>query len=244
MGLGDEIIAAGQAERLFRETGRQVAILDRHGRPRKHDLWQGNPAISPKGPERIVNGPGCRPYIRYPFTREKGHFYTDWRVRDHRGSIHLTEAEELFASHYAGLIVINPTIKAKANPNKDWGFERYQAVVDAMPDIRFVQLGDGPHLSGVGHVETPTFRMACAVLSRARLYVGAEGAMHHASAAFRIPAVVIFGSAVSVVNMGYLDHVNLSSGEVCGSWQPCEHCRENMDAITVDQVVAAIRGLL
>lgn len=250
MGLGDELIAAGQAERLWRETGRAVAILDKNSRPRRHELWAGNPAIDPDSPLTVRNGPGCRPYIRYPFTRE-GHLYTDWRVRDHRGTIHLTAGERAWAAAQPVAlkvpdvgVVINPLIKDRANPNKDWGFARWQAVVDALPEVRFTQLGTGPLLDGVTQIATPSFRLACAVLERARLYAGHEGGMHHAAAALRAPAVVIFGGAVSVESMGYPEHVNLASGEPCGRWLPCDHCREAMARITVEQVVAAVRAAL
>lgn len=259
MGYGDEIMAAGQAERLWRETGQTVAICDAQDRPRLHEIWEGNPAISIEGPQRIRNAPGCRPYIAYPFSRELGQRFTGWRARDHRGSIHLTEAERRWADMTVPdwVVVINPLVKGYANPNKDWGFARWQAVVDALQSpgsvaslqgIGFVQLGPTaerqPQLRGAAPIDTPSFRLACAALARARLYVGAEGGMHHAAAALRIPAAVIFGAAACVETTGYPEHANLTSGEPCGRWLPCDHCREAMAAITVDAVVQSITDAL
>ena len=43
MGLGDEIMALGRAERLFEQTGDRVSIMEYHGTPRDHIAWHGNP---------------------------------------------------------------------------------------------------------------------------------------------------------------------------------------------------------
>lgn len=258
MGLGDEIMAAGQAAAAARQAGRPVAIRDAMGQPRRHELWDGNPAIvqagrpGAKAAPFVVNAAGCRPYLRYPWRRDSGpQLFTAWRARDHRATIHFTPAEEIFATHVAPLgrfVVIEPNIKPRANPNKDWGFARYQALVETLPDVRFVQLGDPsdarPRLAGVATVATPTIRHACAILARAAAYVGAEGALHHAAAALRRPAVVIFGGAVPPATLGYEDHVNLAADRACGSWLPCDHCRAAMAAITPASVAEALSVVL
>src|SRR5688572_890287 len=102
MGVGDEIVAAGQAQRLWdADPSTRVAICDLHGKARWHDIWQGNPivatpdAVKAGEPVRTVtNGPNCRPYIVYPFTKESGWtFNRQFQCRDHVAKIYLTEAE-------------------------------------------------------------------------------------------------------------------------------------------------------
>lgn len=245
MGWGDELMAAGQAARAARETGRKVAILDRYGQARVHEIWQGLDFISPvrrADVTTIVNGPGCRPYIRYPFT-ERGHDYTGWRARDHRPVLSPQVAQRTAAEDW---VLIEPTIKALANRNKFW--PHWQAVVDALPAARFVQCrppGEaGPALRGVLVVETPTFQDALRQLARARMFVGHEGGMHHAAAALGVPAVVVFGGSPSIEATGYPDHINFGVPDPCGRWEPCGHCAAAMQAITPASIAQAIEELL
>lgn len=255
MGLGDEIMAAGHAMRRHRETGERVAILDRTGHPRRHPLWDGNPAIAQGGEGAgadVVNGSGCRPYLHYPWSKDTGQRFTDWRARDHVARIFFTRDERAFAASMVQgidpVVVIEPTLKPKANANKDWGFSRYQRVVELLPDLRFVQLGPQPPdrvLPGVRHIATQAYRDALAVLARASAYVGAEGFFHHAAAALGVPAVVLFNPSVPVETLGYPDHVNLgASDSPCGSWRPCAHCRAALDAVTPEQVAEELTAAM
>ncbi len=234
MGYGDEIMVTGEA-RHCQEAGdpRPVAVLDRHGRPRRHPLWAGNPRIA--RPEEvaqdlargldvqsIVNGPGCRPYIDYaamrgdwdalhrgrPFTtklrdRRLPWRYTDWRAAP--GELPSVERREP-----AGYVVIEPHIKGTASPNKDWGWARWQALARRL-DLDWVQLGPpGTRLlDGVRHIETASFLAACRALTGARAAVLPEGGPHHAAAALGVPAVVIFGAMTSPANTGYDMQVNI-----------------------------------
>lgn len=245
MGWGDELMAAGQAARAARETGKRVAILDRHGMARVHELWEGLDFISQvraPGIATVVNGPGCRPYIEYPFT-QRGHRYTTWRARDHRPVI----SERLVRrDRSTGIVLIEPSIKDNANPNKRW--TRWQEVVDALPKVAFVQCrppsSAAPALRGVSVVETPTFLDALQWLARSRLYVGPEGGMHHAAAALGVPAVVVFGGSPSIEATGYEDHINFGVPDPCGRWEPCQHCADAMRSITPERIVEAVKEIL
>lgn len=249
MGWGDELMAAGQAARVSREGGgAKVCILNSHGQARYHEMWEGLDFITPvqkPGALTIRNGPGCRPYIKYPFT-SAGHVYTEWRARDHRPVI----SRQLVGDRVDGpWVLIEPTIKALANPNKQWS--RWQEVVDALPAVQFVQCGPSARsgaparqlLAGpnVTQFVTETFIEAARLLNTCALYVGPEGGMHHAAAALNVPAVVIFGGSPSVKATGYPDHTNLGGDEPCGRWEPCTHCVKTMNAITPERVVEAVK---
>lgn len=131
--------------------------------------------------------------------------------------------------------------------NKDWPFERYQAVADALikqgRKVLQFDYGLGPMLNGVVRVPTRQFRDALAVLSYAGLYIGPEGGLHHGAAAVGIPAVVIFGGWVPPAVTGYASHINLTGGatEWCGNFAACAHCRQALDRISVDEVIDAAK---
>lgn len=259
--MGDEIMAAGQAEVLFRaDPSRPVAILDKRGHVRWSEMWQGNPAIatpadvaSGREVQRIVNGVGARPYIRYPFTAEKGMRFTDWRARDHVGRLYLTPDElaigRLIRHEVGPFVLLEPDVKPLSTPNKRWGLSRYAELVAALPEITFVRAhGDECEpFQGVRNVHTAKFRDACGVLAASDGYVGNEGGFHHAAAALGLPAVVIFGGFISPKTTGYSSHVNLADTgprSPCGRWQPCSHCERAMARISVERVAEAVRQMV
>lgn len=259
--MGDEILAAGQAQRLFDQTGLKVAILDRRNHVRWHELWKGNPAIATPEEieaglspfEQIHNGEGCRPYIQYPFTAQRGMKFTDWRARDHVGRIYLTADEvargQWLREEIGPFYILKPDVKPATTPNKSWGLDKFAAVVKQLPEVQFVRThgSDCAPFPGIRNIHTKHFRDACGFLAASDGYVGTEGGYHHAAAALGKPGVVIFGGFISPKTTGYDTHVNLCDkgpGSPCGRWRPCGHCRAAMDGITVDQVVHAVREML
>lgn len=261
MGYGDEIMAAGHAQLVYdADPSKRVAICDRHGEPRWHPLWDGNPILATptdvqrgEAVHRVHNAIGCRPYIRYPFTHDTGLRFTTWRAQDHPGRVYLTAEERARGARLRALagpyVVIEPSVGRKSNQNKAWPFDRFQSVVTACPDVRFVQMRhpDTRPLAGPQAVVTKDFRDACAVLSAAEAYVGPEGGLHHAAAALGIPAVVVFGGCVDVRATGYPQHINLVDDgpeTPCGRYHPCAHCRRAMERIQPAAVVSAIGRLV
>jgi hypothetical protein len=234
MGYGDEIMAAGHAE----SQGHPVRIVGTRGETRWHPLWEGNPYITRRMSDPAIrNGPGCRPYLEYPFTHAGGAHFTGWRARDHRGRLYGIEPGGV-----SGMVVIEPNLASDGNPNKRWPLERWQSVVDARPDIPWLQMS-GPHaLRGVTQLRPPSFRVACGILAGARAALVPEGGLHHAAAALQVPAVVLFGQHTPLEVTGYPEQMNLTGGdgEACGKWLPCEHCARAMDRITVDEVLRAL----
>lgn len=153
-------------------------------------------------------------------------------------------------------IVVEPHVKRHVQMrgeyliNKQWPFQRYQEVVDALTadGVRIVQFvyANVPRLRGTWLIQTPSFRSAAAILATSALYLGAEGGLHHAAAALGIPGVVLFGGWLPPSVLGYETHINLTGGEAepCGSLRPCAHCAAAMERISVDEVVAAARHAL
>lgn len=249
MGIGDEIMAAGDARRQFLDHGRRVEILDRHGQRRWHPMWEGLEYIASPGQQgkftRMQNGPGCRPYH---LAKEPTRWRFNLSHRAQRAEIRFTSSELDFAERYRGRIILEPNIKAKAPPGKQWG--RWDDLVGLLAERgeRVAQMGaaGAARTDGLEFIDTPTFRHAAAVLSVSRAAVLPEGGLHHAAAAVGLRAIVIFGGFTPVEVTGYDLHINLgATGEdACGSRVECEHCRKWMASIEPVKVMRALTVLL
>lgn len=259
MGWGDEIVAAGQAQRLFdADLSARVAILGADGTPRWHPIWDGNAAIATPAEvargervQKLVSGPNCRPYIVYPFTTDTGWtFDRTFRCRDHVAKIYLTTAEREIGHHaretYGPYVLIEPYTK---HENFRWPLDRWNALVAACPDVTFVQHthADSAPVRGANR-EPATFREACGLIASAEAYVRSESGLCHAAAALGVRQVTLFGGCMDAEVMGGYPGqtclVDNGPGSPCGSWKACAHCREAMGRITVEHVVAALRAAL
>lgn len=241
---------AGQARQAQRRDPRKVRVLDAFGGARWHPIWEGNPRIAGPGDsgnfQEITNAPNARPYIA-----GKSSDRWTWKEFDCQpGEIYFSDSERLFARDQRPEIVIEPTIKKGASPNKAWGQSRWQRFV-AMANhagLRLTQLGPvGTRpMHGAELIVTADFRRAAAVLANARAYVGPDGGMHHAAAALGVPAVVIRGAFISEKCTGYPQHRNLFTGEGlgCGMRVPCSCCARAMAQIEPEQVLDELKGLL
>lgn len=251
MGWGDELMAAGDARRLMDEHGKRVAIIDRDGCHRWHGLWEGNPAIARPGEQgkfrRMVNGPGARPYHTAK-TDTRWHYNLAYRATP--AELFFTDAERSFGERGRGLVIVEPHIKGKASPNKQWGWVRWNklAWILAGRGYRIGQVGPQgtKTLERVDLISTSSFREACGVLAHALAAVLPEGGLHHAAAAVGLPAVVIFGGFTPVEITGYDLHRNIgaSGKDACGSRQPCEHCANWMASIAPETVADELEALL
>lgn len=248
MGIGDEIMAAGAARRSFLEHGRKVEIVDRTGARRSHPMWEGLEYIAVRGESglftRMMDAPGCRPY-------HSGKEPTRWRFnlahRAQRAEIRFTPSELEFAQRYRDRIILEPNIKPKAPPGKQW--RQWPALAKLIHDAgyRVSQMGSGANLlPGAEHIDTPTFRHAAAVLSVARAAVLPEGGLHHAAAAVGCRAVVIFGGFTPIEVTGYDTHINIgaSGSEACGMRVPCPHCYRWMESISPYDVLGHLTRIL
>lgn len=254
MGAGDELMLSGEA-RLLQQTDPRPIGVYRRGVPYFHWAWDHNPRFAtieemragrPHQRYDLGFGRARRPYACPENSTAERWSWTSWRAV--RGEIYFAQSERDWAARQGspGFIVIEPHIKPGASVNKDWGFHRYQQVVAARPDLRWVQFDYGrPLLAGVRAIATRTARLAYAQLSRAGAYVGPEGGLHHAAAALNVRAVVIFGGYIAPSSTGYDIHRNLfTGGQACGWRTPCAHCEAALAAITPQMVVSELEALL
>lgn len=244
-------MAAGRAQRLARASGKPVAIVDAAGAPRRHPVWEGNPAIDPDSPLTLTDCVGHRGYIlRWEGARSV--LDITYRNRDHPGRIYVPYEYRMWAAERIpqGCILIEPIVRRPSSMGKDWGFARWCQVADAFPPGSLIQLGeDGGRqmIPGARWVKTPHFWHAAAAIERAALVLTPEGGMHHMAGALGKPAVVIYGGFTHPDITGYDGHECLYvdiPGSPCGNFDTCAHCRDALAAITPDMVVAAAHRVL
>jgi hypothetical protein len=268
MGVGDELMALGDAYRL--RVKRSVPVAIGNGEwsvpsPVYDNIpWlYHNKLPKPAGLEWVLSYPGHRPYCDYELmistARERYGRVTDWRHafrllgrKYWRSDYHATPAPVVLtlAERRAGaavlpkrdkpVVVLGPSIKMGAARNKAWPLDRYQAVVNARADqINFVEFGQV--VKGTIPLKPRSFRHALAVLSHCYGYLGNEGGLHHGAAAVGKPAVVIFGGYINPLVTGYNFHQNLyveCEDEGCPGPTPAGEAA--LAAITVERVIAAL----
>jgi ADP-heptose:LPS heptosyltransferase len=261
MGCGDEIMASAEAREVRQANPDAKIVVGNGEREIWHEIFAGNPNITRLADVRpgdrvlwLKNYFGQRPYLDYarsdptyrqsfrPYRALPGDFFFSDTELDH---VHAVLREP--RSHGKPLVSIEPNVDF--GPNKDWGFLRWQQVVDVLKDrVTFVQPSYGkPLLSGVHALPSPRFRIFAAVLAGCDLHMGPEGGLHHAAAAVGCAAVVVFGGRIHPDMTGYAFHENIYRdvpGSPCGMVAPCTHCRRCLDSITVEDVVASACRLL
>jgi len=250
MAIGDAIMSVGEARELHRRTGQKVLIVGRDGCPVKSEMFDGVPYLISEpieGPyQRLFNGSGMRPYIAQQTP-------VKWTWRTYKpipAEIFFTSAELAFAEPYREMVMMEPNVKAIGHRNKDWGWSNWQQLdnmIHAEQISRVVQCGpsDTRFLLHATPATTPSFRLAAAVLSKSRAYVGSEGGLMHAAAAVGTPAVIIWSEFISLDITSYSNMRNLrKAGPPCGSRVDCEGCRRSLDAITPDEVAQALKEIL
>jgi ADP-heptose:LPS heptosyltransferase len=252
MGMGDELMVAGEVKDRADGRTRKYAIFDarKGGIHRWHECWEGNPLIAYPGThydERYYNHGGARPYIL-----EKSVNRWFWRAYEPKpADLFFTPTELEYAAHAAGKVVIQPSLKGNASPNKDWRRHRWAKLIESAPSIPWLQIGTGaePRLLGVPFLVTPTFRSAAAAVKGARAVLLQEGGLHHAAAAVGTPAVVLFGGFISPRVTGYPGQINLflDSKEYplgCGMRANCMHCERAMETFHPQHVKRQLEALL
>jgi hypothetical protein len=266
MGMGDEIIASGEARRLYDSTGKKVLICGKTGSGRWSPLWEGSPIIlkpSPSGQElktphvKMINCGGRRFYLDYdrmkadlakvrpsaPFSTRYRDGRLPYRFNNHksaRGELWFVKKKE------PKYIIIEPNFK-RGQFNRDWGFNRWCKVAQMLRAYPLLQIGPvgKPRLPGVKHIPANSFVDACHLMGEAIMYVGPEGGLYHAAGALHVPSVAIFGGFVSPDNQGYPESVNFydPKGSPCGQRVQCKHCRDILRALQPKTVATAVKEM-
>jgi len=249
VGLGDELLASGRARRLHEKTGKRVCIVDRRGSPRWHEIWDGVDFLSKNLGQDVVtlaDGPGCRPYIagvrcgKVIFKLDHVAIPGTIAIR----AEHQYEAAVLLES-LGPVVIVEPGFKGtNSADNKDWGWHNWVTLSTALmvQGIKVVQLAlpGRKELPDVAQIYDEGVHGFAACVKQASLVITTEGGMHHTAAAVNTAAVVIWGGFTSPEFLGYLGQANIYDDHEmspCGSRGSCPHCRERMNAISVERVL-------
>lgn len=259
MGYGDEIMATGMA-RGKHAQGRLAAFGDGHRitwGPWSETVFRHNPNIARPGDEVksnldwIPHYKGLRAYNRFDTTNQRWIWNKDFRPTP--GEMFFDGQERAYAATLTpGFILIEPNLPRHKTvaPNKDWGWKNFKRVAAQLRSEghRVAQFWYPKAVNRLPEAELitpPSFRHALAALSRAALYLGPEGGLHHGAAAVSVPGVVLFGGFIPPATTGYDLHTNLTGGaEACGRVQTCQHCIDAMRRISVEEVLTAARARL
>lgn len=239
-------MATGQVKQMYAENPIPVIVVGLDNKPQWSEVFEFNPKIVRKRTtnkfQTLLNGGGCRPYIRERTS-------TQWTWKPFGpipGEFFFQEVELHWGQRYTGKILVEPNVKAKVgHTNKAWPFERWQELVDR--DVnKYIQCGPANTrwLKGVHRCVTPSFRYVATVVKHVKAFVGAEGGLMHAAAALDTPAVILWSEFIDPTITGYQNHINIRKAtKTCGMRIPCAGCAASMEAITVDEVDEAIRGI-
>jgi hypothetical protein len=250
LGVGDEIMVAGQCRVLQETDQRKVRVL--YEKKRWHAIWNHNPRIAVPDEQGDFQELRARDNYLRPYMVEKT--ATKWTWREYRpplGEIYFNKDEREFGRRYVGRLILEPHVKPGASPNKQWGWKNWNKlcwILQEKHGKRVTQLGPlgTPIMDRVEHVITDDFRRAAAVLAEARAAVVHEGGIHHAAAALGIPSVVIFGSFIAPAVTGYESQVNIFTGEGlgCGMRLTCDHCKTALAKIKPEYVAEQLMELM
>jgi hypothetical protein len=204
-------------------------------------VFANNPRMASNSDTDVVwvkNYQGHRPYLK---GTKNGRLLFNDDYKPRVGEVYFNQLEKKNIDKIdKDYIVVEPNVKRvyAHTVNKAWhGWEEL-----FKHDLPWLQLGDVTVKRYTKWKETTTFREALQVLSKAKLFVGTDGGLHHAAAALGIPSVVIWTGFTSPRHLGYDTHTNIHDGsEPCGTYDGvCQHCLLKSKAITVEQVLDAV----
>lgn len=172
------------------------------------------------------------------------------RLTDKKIRMVFTEQENkkamLRLAPYPNAVIMH--IKSKSSKNHHWPPEKWESLVKEMPDLTFIQIGhmDEPCVKGAldwrGKLK---LREALCLLKHARSFVGIDSSMAHATNAFDLPGVVLFGDSTPAI-WGQENNINIYKATRCSPcyyyvWNdPCPYGHECMHLITVGEVKQAL----
>lgn len=134
-----------------------------------------------------------------------------------------------------------------------WPIENWNQLVKKMPHVTFIQIGvkHDPEVKGaLDWRQKTSLREAFCLLKYATSFVGVDSSMAHATSAFDLPGVVLFGDSTPV-HYGHDNNINIYKNIPCSPCffylhprTPCPYGHECMNLITVTEVVDALNKQL
>lgn len=172
--------------------------------------------------------------------------YFDVELKDKNVQVYLTEKEDEKAvkelKKYKTPVIMH--ITSIFSRNQMWPLSNWVDLVRQMPDCTFLQVGSSEEDKVEGAIDLrgkTTFREGLALLKHSASFVGVVSSFSHATNAFNIPGVVLFGPSTPLI-WGHDNNINLFRDMRCS---PCVDVLANavcpygkicVDSITVEEV--------
>jgi ADP-heptose:LPS heptosyltransferase len=144
--------------------------------------------------------------------------------------------------------VILMHIFSRSSPNHLWAEQKWAELVAQLPQYTFIQIGhsDEPEVKGAIDWRGKTsLREALCLVKHATSFLGVDSIHSHATNAFDIPGVVLFGDSDPAI-FGHDNNINIYKGLSCSPcfnvmWgSRCPYSNECMKLIEVEEVKEAV----
>jgi ADP-heptose:LPS heptosyltransferase len=166
----------------------------------------------------------------------------------------VTEEEEMEArktlARYPNPVIIQ--INSRSSPNKHWPIDNWGKLVLNNPQYDFLQVGLSNEQLVQGAADLrgkTTLRQSLGIVKVAKAFVGVDSGLAHVAAAFKTPAVVLFGASSPTV-FGHTANKNLYHPPRCSPCMDilgmisCPYGAPCMSSITVSEVERALSLLV
>ena len=160
-----------------------------------------------------------------------------------------SKVKQLLAELDDEFIVIEPHSKLSYTPNRQYPIPKWQQVVNEISkNIQVVQTGiGGPVLGKVKNLTGRTsFRENVLLMKSAKAFISSEGGLVHGATCVDTPAIVPINSYIpqQLVRYPQNTYVSSSSHSPCGSYKECTRCLKEMNNITPDSIIEAVKAVL
>jgi ADP-heptose:LPS heptosyltransferase len=172
------------------------------------------------------------------------------KLTDNKTELFITEEEEKAAKEklkmYKNVVFMH--ITSKSSPHHHWELNKWTELVRNLPEFTFIQFGgvDEPHVSGtIDWRGKTTLREAFALLKCSTSFIGIDSSFAHATNAFNLPGVVLWGDS-SPVLWGHSNNLNVYKNMHCSPCyydlreRKCPYNDKCMKSITVEEVQEAL----
>lgn len=266
MGLGDDMMFLGEAEKIHKETGKKIYPVDGNSRsPMMENVefltwWQSdesepyvkvnarqNPSeevdynIPYYVNQKIYDGYGDK------FEWNEEYKPVPFKLRFSAEEEHQADVwEKQMPVPFSECIVVNPDVKNSFfKGNKDWGFHKWEGLTDRLYNmgyriLRFKPPGKGydePFLQNALNITDVPLRVALCCKSRVKMGVTFDGLLSHFWAGAQVPCIRIVGDFMSTKTLHYDNNISIGLDEnPTGALYPSRHCKEANQKISVDMV--------
>ena len=257
MGIGDDIMLTALIRKKAKEYKEDVKFVPVMPGDNGRIMWnssiyRGNPLITESRKNSILYVVRPRHYIADTRYDDMGRYAIHHlNLNNKPGNIYLTKQELEKAKKLMPFkfVTIDPHCKTKlSGNNRQWGFDKWQMVVNAFPDINFVQTSGGETnrwLEGV-HKLKYKVRIFLAIIGNARFHIGNESGTIHMATAQGVKCLSIHGGYNHPTSVGYNSNVNIyveHEESPCNRYYECEHCKWCMDQISPEMIIEAVKQL-